>query len=88
MELRQKVYLSKYALSLGIVECEVTYKSGGRDYVQLKKISDGQGFHDYYKIGRDVFDSRELAVEAANKIKDKKIASLHKQLANLEKIKF
>lgn len=40
------------------------------------------------KVGRDVFEARADAVSAAEAARTKKIASLKKQLAKLEKLEF
>ena len=75
-------WLAKYALNGGVKEIVHTGRAsaGGHIYPQGTRHS--------YKIGKDVFESRGAAVAAAETMRLKKIASLKKQLAKLEKLKF
>lgn len=74
-------YLSKYALGrkgkIEAADCEV---SGDGRYVR-------QGYG-YLLLGRDAHITPEAATAAAEAARLKKIASLKKQLAALEKMKF
>lgn len=82
MQAGQNVWLTKYALSDGITEQVVKsfYESG---YVTL----DGHQWNSY-KVGSDVHASYEEAVAAAKAQREKRIASLKKQIAKLEKLAF
>lgn len=75
-----KVYLVKYALSDGISRQVV---SGNRDisddFLQLEGYSCS-----LFKIGRDVFIEPHKAIEAAEKMRAKKIKSIEKQLIDLK----
>jgi hypothetical protein len=81
-----KVWISKYALTEGIVERDDAMFSRDIDYVKSKEsFTDGSFF---YRIGVQAHLSRESAIEAAEQMRLKKIKSLQKQLANLEAMKF
>lgn len=75
------MYLSKYALSVGVKEVEVNSDLDG-DRVRP------EGYCDYYKIGRDIHHDRADAVAAAKVMAAKRIVSLRKQIAKLEAMKF
>lgn len=81
--MNKKVYITKYALSRGIIEtCD--YKISSRDPSWIYSTN-----HFYnYKIGRDVFFEREEAIKDAYQKRDKKIKSLKKQIDNLNTLKF
>lgn len=74
------VWLVKYALSNGPQECVVDGLSSapGRIYVD--------GYCSGCQLGRDVFMTWGEAVMVMNAMRDKKIASLKKQIAKLEKM--
>lgn len=74
-------YLSKYALSDGI------------KVVEADDVSDGYVRPDGYywisfKLGRDIHETEAAAKAAAESMRLKKIASLKKQIAKLEAMKF
>lgn len=80
-----KVWISKYALSGGITEHECDPPEGVRPYVYPgKPFASFTGF----LLGSDAHTSREEAVVAAEAARKKKIASIQKQLAKLEKMTF
>ena len=77
-------YLSKYALS-----------SNGRITTFLTSSTPGEyglvmpeGSFQCVKVGRDAHLTAEAAIAAAETARTKKIASLRKQVAALEKMKF
>lgn len=78
----QTVWISKYALSAGISEAKAEVRDG--------KAYPGAPFatFTYFLMGRDAHTSREEAVNAANAEREKKIASLKKQLAKLQVLTF
>lgn len=82
----QKLYCSKYALSKGIEEVIATSESkkyGNRDeYITIEKSLS------LFYVGEDVHILREDAVVEAETARIKRIASLRKQIAKLEKIVF
>ena len=73
-----KVWIARYALSVGITEAEV--KIGRDRYVAV-------GFS-YLVLGRDCFESREDAVKRAEELRAKKLASMEKQRQKLIARKF
>lgn len=79
-------YVTKYALTTKgewiTVESERAPDKQG--FISLKLP--GAVFPTYFKIGRDVFTDVFEAGEAINAARDKKIASLEKQIAKLRKI--
>jgi len=80
--MKQKVWITKYALSAGITEHEAEIRDG--------KAFPGAPFMSYtsFKMGRDAHLTREEAVAAAHSARKEKIASLKKQMAKLEELKF
>ena len=75
-------WLAKYSLTGGIKELSHVARVSDNGYIYL------QGTWEIYKIGKEVFENRYEAVAAAETMRLKKIASLKKQLAKLEKLKF
>lgn len=73
------MWISKYALSKGRISAEI----GTVSDLHFKV-----GWHGFYVIGRDAHSTRDAALEAAEAMRIKKIASLKKQIAKLEKMKF
>lgn len=86
VEVGQKLWCSKYALSRGIEEVIATSKSkkyrDGEEYITIEK-SIG-----LFYVGKDVHILREDAVSKAETARIKKIASLRKKIAKLEKMVF
>jgi hypothetical protein len=82
-----KVYITKYALTRGIIEAEVSRQRANEDgYVVV--------FWDGGLNGENVFGptewrwEREAAVARAEEMRKAKIASHKKQIARLEKLRF
>jgi hypothetical protein len=80
-----KIWISKYALSGGITEHECEPPKDGSAYVYP-----GKPFAGYvsFTLGRDAHTTPEEAAKAADASRVKKIASIRKQLAKLEKMVF
>lgn len=76
-----KVWISKYALSEGITEDEARQSLDG-EWVDCST----KGY--ILKLGRHAHLTREAAVRAAEIMRVKKIASIKKQLAKLEAMRF
>jgi hypothetical protein len=79
-------WLVKYCLSKGTIvqiPCRASM-SQDKEYV-VHKIGYAHGF---YKIGKDVFESEDDAMRAADELRIRKIASVKKQLKKLENMKF
>jgi hypothetical protein len=80
-----KVWISKYALSEGITEHECDPPNGGDN-----RVFPGAPFFEFtsFKLGSEAHLSKEDAERAAEAARLKKIASLRKQIAKLEKLTF
>lgn len=76
-----KAWVTKYALTKGILEKEVLVC--GKGHVK----EDRDGFPIYYH-GLEWQSTRESAIKRAEEMRKKKIASLKKKIENLEKMKF
>lgn len=76
-----KMYVTKYALTSGIEE---------RDDLRVDDsgYAHGKPGFEIFKIGRDVFYSRDDAVKAAESARAKKIKNLEAQIAKLGKMTF
>jgi hypothetical protein len=75
------MFVARYALSGGIKEAIGTITDDGQ------YLSEG-GHGGFYRIDRDAFRTREEAVADAELRRAAKIASLRKQIAKLEKVRF
>lgn len=78
----EKVFITKYALTKGILEKEAEIRDYGYEIAYVK------GGFSSYSLGKEAFRTREQAMERAEKMRLKKIASLKKQIEALEKMKF
>ena len=82
-----RAYVSKYALTGGVSEVEgaiVTGTSGTKYFKQA-----GQRYtHPLLTVGKDVHETREAAVEAAEFLRARKLASLRRQIAKIEELDF
>jgi len=87
-----KYYITKYALTAGIVEREgeIHDTIGGGDMLCCKREGKQAFYGDdiYHGKGRDWHETREGAVARSEQMRVKKIASLKKQVAKLEALKF
>ena len=77
-----KVYITKYALSDGILEKEAEECDR---FLGMIRTDDGAHFHGE---GKDWTRTKEAAVARAQEMKTKKIKSLKKQIEKLERMKF
>lgn len=82
-----KVYITKYALTKGIQECEGQINGTGERYIffvpeGLEKVTYG------WQYKPDWHTSKERAIERAEQMRSLKIESLKKQLRKLENLKF
>lgn len=76
-----KVYITKYALTDGILEKEAVLHED-KEYLSVN------GYWTFFKLGRDAFENLEDASKAAGEMRQKKIASLEKQIAKLKSMSF
>ena len=75
-------YLSKYALLEGIKKVTCSQPTVAGQYMRPDK------YNMHYRLGKDIHVTREAAVIAANKLLEKRKASLKKQLERLDSLKF
>ncbi|WP_454762354.1 hypothetical protein [Caulobacter segnis] len=80
------MWASKFALSAKIVELPVRASRADDRYVYDARP--GSGGWTIFTIGKDVHETREEAVCAAEAARTKKIASLRRQITKLEKLNF
>ena len=78
-----KVWISKYALTLGIFEETVSQSKDQPTLVSVVGVTYPTNYHD-----GSWHMTRELAVRRAEKIRTNKLISLKKQIAHIEAIKF
>jgi hypothetical protein len=80
----QKVYVTKYALTRGILEYP------GKVYSDKAIICYDDSFPKGWMLffGNQAFFNKEDALKQANKIRDLKVASLKKQIHKLSKLEF
>jgi len=81
-----KVFITKYALSDGINEADMTYTEASENR-KKQCIGKYKGYHNYF-YGDEVHLTKEEAIKDAEKRRLKMIESLKKQIAKLEKLNF
>ena len=82
-----KVWITKYALTDGIIEA-IAYKLTWRTYIVIPKyIGTRVGIIRLMNI-LDYSVTKELAVKRAEEMRQKKIESLKKQIKKLKKMRF
>lgn len=85
MAITTPLYLTKYALSKGVIEIKpAQVDQRYSDEKSIKVI----GYFDNYYMGKDIFVSPDEAKKVAEQMRDKRIESLKKQLSKLEKLMF
>jgi hypothetical protein len=77
------VWVTKYALTQGIIKKEVRHGSVDGNYV----YTTGQ-WTQQFVLGKNAFHTEEEAKTAAREMRDKKIKSAQKQLQKLKGIEF
>lgn len=77
-----KAHITKYALTKGIIEMDVVESPNFQDMVS-ERSNRLRHFH-----GMDWHLSKMQAIEKAEEMRSKKIASLEKQIEKLKKLKF
>lgn len=80
--MKQKVWITKYALSGGIKEHEAEIRDG--------VAYPGEPFMSFtgFRLGKDAHQTIEAAIAVAEKMRAQKIESVKKQLAKLESMRF
>ena len=82
--MEQNIYITKYALSKGILEKEARIGDYGNGH--LRAFVNGD--YSSYGIGSEAFFTKEDALKNAEKRRLKKIESLKKQIEKLEVLRF
>ena len=72
-----KFYVTKYALTKGIVEVDVDDPQD-RHYIIVR-----EWWHTTFRIGTEAFATREEASEAALMMAKKRLTGLHRQIARV-----
>jgi len=81
-KVKRIVFITKYALTSGIIECEMDVNEDGKScYGKPKDFLFSTGFY-----GNDFHLTKEDAIKDCEKRKEKKIASLQKSIAKINKI--
>lgn len=80
-----KVWITKYALTQGIFTRDV---EKAREYPGLVTVKGSALWDSYHGEGKEWHRTRESAVKRAEQMRDKKIASLEKQLARIKGLSF
>ncbi|MGR9107812.1 MAG: hypothetical protein ACU843_12855 [Gammaproteobacteria bacterium] len=78
-----KYWISKYALTSGIVEVE-----SDPPKAEFGNSIFPKGYCSSFRIGKDAHEKLEEAVKKAEEMRLKKISSLRKQIEKLEKMRF
>ena len=81
-----KVWITKYALTEGIFEVDAESKEG--DTMISYKLEDGFSSQYAHGEGREWCATEAAAKERAEDMRKARIASLHKSIAKLEKLRF
>lgn len=80
-----KVYISKYALTTGIIEIEAEICES----VSMDMIKDINRKSDYYHgEGKEWHRTKESAIRQANTMRERKLKALHTQINKLNKLTF
>ena len=87
--LNMKVWITKYALTDGIIEAQHVENIPPHDgMIQAYFYNkDNQLKNDYYKED-ELFYGKQSAIKKAEEMRKKKIASLKKQIEKLERMRF
>jgi hypothetical protein len=81
MKEKKIVFITKYALTSGIIQCEMDVQEDGKGcYGKPKGFDFSTGFY-----GNDFHLTKEDAIKDCEKRKEKKIASLKKSIEKINK---
>ena len=79
-----KVWITKYALTKGIIEADARLTSS--DSISIKELNSDLNSNWFYK--GDWHSDKESAIKKAEEMRQKKIDSLKKQIEKLERMRF
>lgn len=80
---KEVIYITKWALTQGILKGEVDYKSKMEEHMYVK----AKGLIGMLCVRQDAFFTLEEAQAKAEDMRRRKIVSLRKQIAKLEEMK-
>ena len=86
-----KVWITKYALTRGIIEAEIIEQWNVRNdpvCVMVKYLCQFKNSDKYVLDSDDFCFDYECAIQKAEEMRQKKIASLKKQIEKLERMRF
>lgn len=84
-----KVWITKYALTKGIFEAEISDDCIDIDRSgNMIQVKDGRFAVYYHGKGKEWNKNKESAIKMADEMRKKKIESLKKQIKKLENMKF
>ena len=81
-----KVWITKYALTDGIIEAESDEKTQTKK--KLFAFWNNDEFGGFYPQKEEVFFDKQSAIKKAEEMRQKKIESLKRQIKNLEEMRF
>jgi len=82
-----KVYITKYALTQGILEREGVINEENK-HVRVESDRSTWGSFDLYYLGVNAFTSKEEAIAKAEQLRLKEIENLKKRIKKLETLSF
>lgn len=83
-----KVFITKYALTKGIIEKEVKISVCEGPIGVFSEYAKAKDDYAGYFIGNDAFYELDKAIDKAEKMRDRKILSLKRQITKLEGMSF
>ena len=81
-----KVWITKYALTDGVIEAESDTQTESKEKIFAFWNNDEFGI--FYPRKEEVFFDKQCAIQKAEEMRQKKIASLKKQIKKLEEMRF
>lgn len=82
--MKRKIYITKYALTQGIIEADADFRNEGDTICNAKY---GVGRREFFHKDQYSFERSDAVVQATS-MRDKRIKSLTKQLNKLQKLDF
>lgn len=83
-----KVYVTKYAMTQGILgPFDVIESNADEDKYVFVRRSPG-AYKEFFSLGTNAFECLDDAKDAAEAMRQKKLASLRKSIAKIEALKF
>ena len=81
-----KVWITKYALTDGIIEAESNDKTQDKERIFAVWNNDEYGI--FHPQKGEIFFDKQHAIQKAEEMRQEKIASLKKQIEELERMRF